>query len=288
MSAEIGSDIHGKPLVASDVKNTLGEGPFWDSQIRALFWVDIIESKIYRMKEGRLEVSDAPALVSSISKNADGGYIITAGNAIYSWNGSTFIKLCSIDESGTRFNDAKCGPDGGLWAGTMDLEQHRAIGNLYRVGRDLKPEKVLSMLTISNGLGWSPEGTVMYHADTPKGCVFAYDFNDGKLANRRIAFRFKENEGLPDGLCIDEEGCIWVAHYGGGRVSRWASDGRKLGEILFPTKNITSVAFGGDDLDVLFVTSARYGLESPDAAAGALFKLKPGVHGIENYTFGSR
>lgn len=267
--------------VAVDAANELGEGPLWDYETGALYWLDIVRAKIFRMSGGRVESFDAPPMVSSISKRSKGGYLLTSVNDLYWWHEGKISKIASINEQGNRFNDAKCDPSGVLWAGTMDLGETRESGSLYRIGRDLRPERVVTGLIISNGLGWSPDGKTMYHADTPRGTVYSYEFSEGgRLGRRRPLIRFDDAEGLPDGLAVDEEGFIWVAHWGGGKVSRWSPDGMRVATVNFPTRNITSITFGGNRMDIAFVTSAKIRLNGHEEHSGAVFTFDPGVKGL--------
>jgi sugar lactone lactonase YvrE len=200
--------------------------------------------------------------------------------------------VAELDEPpGTQLNDGKADPQGRFWAGTKHLEGEHAIGSLYRLGRDGRAVRVLDGLTVSNGLGWSPDGATMYHVDSPTRRVDAYAFDPatGAVEGRRELVSFPPDAGLPDGLTVDEDGHLWVAFWGGGALRRVAPDGRVVEEIAMPASLVTSCAFGGEDGGDLFVTSARVGLTDAELRdrplAGAVFRLRPGVRGPAGIPF---
>jgi len=195
-----------------------------------------------------------------------------------------------------RFNDGKCDPVGRLWAGTMDIQEKNATGSLYFLDpKDLKSHKVLSGITVSNGLGWSPDNKKMYYIDTPtmRVSVFDYSLDSGRLDNKRTAVDFsKEGQpGSPDGMAVDDEGMIWVAHWGGSRVTRWDPEtGKLLHTLPVPALQVTSCCFGGENLDELYITTAREGVDQQTLAlqplTGGLFMTKIyGVRGLPTYAF---
>ena len=196
------------------------------------------------------------------------------------------------DVPGNRFNDGKCDPAGRFWAGTMAYENPVNQGSLYRMDTDLSVHKMLDNIGISNGLVWSLDHSTMYYIDTVAYTVraFDYDIDTGDLKNERVAIHVPREMGGPDGMTIDSEGMLWVAHYGGSQVCRWNPEtGEVLHTIKLPAKQITACAFGGKDLDTLFITSAAQQLSKEDLEqqplAGGLFSIKPGYQGVKAYRF---
>ena len=188
------------------------------------------------------------------------------------------------DRPGNRMNDAKCDPSGRLWAGTMPYEAEPGAAALYRYdGKSVVP--VLTEVTLSNGLGWSPDGTVMYHIDSGTQQINAYDFDPatGDLGGRRVIVTVDPAEGMPDGMTVDDDGCLWVAMWGGGEVRRYTPAGVLDRTVALPVTQVTSCAFGGPAGDVLYVTSTAYRLSPAELAAqplaGSVFAVEPGTTG---------
>jgi sugar lactone lactonase YvrE len=182
-----------------------------------------------------------------------------------------------------RFNDGKCDPAGRFWAGTMAVAENAAIGSLFCLFADGHVERKLTGVRISNGIVWSLDHRTLYYIDSPRRIVdaFDYDLDTGAIANRRTAIDVHPEMGYPDGATLDAEGMLWIAHFGGARVTRWnPRTGQHLGTIALPASNITSCAFGGPKLDRLYITSASIGLKNREPQAGALFCVDAGVGGI--------
>jgi sugar lactone lactonase YvrE len=192
-----------------------------------------------------------------------------------------------------RFNDGKCDPMGRFWAGTMSLSEEPNVGSLY-VFDNKTIEKKVENVTISNGLAWSIDQKTMYYIDTPTFEVVAFDYEKetGNISNKQIALKISEEEGYPDGMTIDTEGCLWIAHWGGWQVTRWnPKTGEKILSIKLPVSQVTSCTFGGENLSDLFITSASVGLSAEALAkqplAGALFVVRNcGFKGMEAFEFG--
>jgi sugar lactone lactonase YvrE len=190
-----------------------------------------------------------------------------------------------------RFNEGKCDPAGRFLAGTMAYDLTPGAGSLYRLDPDLTVTKLLDGVTISNGLTWSADGTTMYYIDSPTQGVDAFDYDPGtgRLANRRRIVDIPAAAGLPDGMTIDAEGCLWVALYGGAAVHRYTPKGRLDTTLSFPVTNITCPVFGGPRFGLLYVTSARDGLDERQLAAqphaGAVFTADVGAQGLPGLRF---
>ena len=286
-----------EPIDIIRAGNTLGEGVQWDVQRQALWWTDIQERKLYRYDWARrtLESFSAPERIGSFGLIQDRPQIIAAfesGFALFDPGNGAQKWLARPDASlaGVRFNDGRVDRQGRFWAGTMEETEPRSgRGNLYCVdsgGRAIRHE---SGIMISNGICWSPDSKRFYFADSPRQTIYSYDFDpvSGAIANRRV---FAETAGgaHPDGACVDAQGHMWSAHWGAGRVVRYAPDGTVERVLEVPASQPTCVAFGGPDLDLLFVTSARDGLTAGQLAhepsAGDVFVYKIGCIGLaENH-----
>lgn len=276
-----------------DAKAELGEGPSWDGKNGVLYWVDIPRGLVHIFEPAKSSDKSIRAgeYVSCVVPRKSGGVAVTLQHGFYTIDlksGRT-TKLAEVenDVAGNRFNDGKCDPAGRYWAGTMDVKEERASGSLYRLEKK-EVQKILSSITISNGLGWSPDNRTMYHIDTPTRKVSALDYDvlTGDVKNRRtvIDFAGHEQPGSPDGMAVDAEGMIWVAHWGGYRVTRWnPATGRVLDFVSLPASQVTSCCFGGVNLDDLYITTARTGLDdqvlSQQLHAGGLFRVRPGLKG---------
>jgi len=192
-----------------------------------------------------------------------------------------------------RYNDGKCDPAGRLWVGSMGMEPpNRYKASLYRLDQDLSITRILDSITVSNGICWSLDKTKMYYIDTPTGKVKVFDYDDqtGGISNGRTAVEIPDGMGGPDGMTIDSEGHLWVCLWGGSCVGCFDPEtGELLKRINIPAKNITSCAFGGKDLQTLFVTSANTGMSPEDAEkyphAGGLFAVEMDVKGVPTFFF---
>lgn len=261
----------------------LGESPVWDEDGQCLWWVDITGGRLHRFDpENRRDESEpVGAELGAVALRQDGGLVAAAALG-FATVGDTELQWIGKVESGRRMNDGKCDPAGRFLAGTLVDEETPGEAALYRLERG-SVTTLFGDVTISNGLDWSPSGELMYYVDTPQERidVFDYDVATGTPSNRRTFVDLREVPGRPDGLTVDAEGAVWVAmSRGGAAIRRFLSDGRPNRMVAMPVPNVTSVAFGGRDLDQLYVTSSRHGLgERVQAAyplAGCVFR----VHGL--------
>ena len=198
-----------------------------------------------------------------------------------------------------HFNDGKCGPDGRFWVGSMPRNYKGRGGRLFRLGPGAAAATMAEGFTVPNGPGWSPDGTVFYIADSPAGAIFRYDFEPGAgapngdvLGRQEVAVEPGSAPGWPDGMAVDESGCLWSARWDGGCVVRFTPDGALDRIVELPVSRPTSCAFAGPDLDTLVITSGTAGMDEAALAseplAGGLFALDPGVKGAPVGTFGGR
>ena len=275
-------------------QNKLGEGPVWNPDEQALYWVDIEKGCVHRLypKTGRHDVFDVGLPVGALGFRASGGLVMATRDGFAFWDPETqalrFIADPEPDRPGARFNDGAVDRQGRFWAGTMG---QGPTSSLYRLDPDGSVRKMESGITISNGIGWSPDDRTMYFTDSPLRVIYAYDFDPatGAIENRRPFVHTPEEEGVPDGLTVDSEGFIWSARWGGWKVTRYDPTGRVERQIRLPVQCPTSCTFGGPQLDELYVTSAWTALTAADREAqpwaGDLFRLQAGVKGLAEPRF---
>ncbi|WP_291424649.1 SMP-30/gluconolactonase/LRE family protein [Acidocella sp.] len=271
----------------------LGEGPVWIAEENALYWVDIKGRQLnrYDMTDDAVTRWLMPAqLCWVIARRHASGFIAGLGKAIGVLHMSeppVFEAKLDVEAElpGNRLNDAKADGAGNIWLGTMDDTERRPDGALYALGADFSLRREDSGYVVANGPAFSPDGVTLYHTDSAARTVYRFRRRaDGGLAEREVFVCFQPEDGYPDGMTVDAQGGVWVAHWGGGRVTRFLPDGTRDRAIELPVSQVTSCAFGGKRLDRLFVTSAAAGLSAAARAAeplaGALFELDPGVVGL--------
>lgn len=276
----------------TDARAQLGEGPVWDTRAGRLFWVDIEGQRLHALEpgSGNTQVWEVGCRVGAAVPREQGGMLLATEHGLETFelaDASRQLLAAPEDEPPTnRFNDGKCDARGRFWAGTMSMVRTPRAGSLYVLEPNHQVRRVLGDVTTSNGLDWSADHRTMYYIDTPTMMVRAFDFDleNATLDNQRVAICFPEGVGRPDGMTADVEGMLWIAHWDGGRVTRWEPDtGRLLRTIHLPADRVTSCAFGGSDLDVLYITTARHGLDAEQRRqqphAGSLFAARPGVAG---------
>ena len=272
----------------------LGEGPVWDARERRLIFVDILDGLVHSVDPttAELETLAVGEPVGAAVPRERGGLVLAtrSGFALVDPRDRRITPLREIDEGpipGNRMNDGKCDARGRFWAGTQSDESERRAGGLYRLEADGSATRVLGGIGISNGLDWSEDGRTFYFIDTPTRAIDAFDFDPepGALSRRRRVVEIPAEHGLPDGMTIDAEGGLWVAMFGGSAVHRYAPDGSLDRVVSLPVSLVTSCAFGGPDLDELYVTSAAHRLSAPEPLAGSLFRLSPGTHGRPAWCF---
>ncbi|MFI0444017.1 SMP-30/gluconolactonase/LRE family protein [Actinomadura sp. 6N118] len=270
--------------IALPAQAQLGEGPTWDPATRRLLWVDVLASKIhtYHPGTGSDEVFSADQHVGAAKPRANGGLVanLRDGVGLYDPDG-TFHWLAHHPEEGCRANDAAVAPDGALWAGTMRYDEAPGGGKLRRVTADGTVTTIRSDVTVSNGIAWSPDHSLMYYVDTPTRRI---DVLDSDVPDP--VFRpFVHVPGLPDGLTVDADGCVWVALWSGGRVLRYTPAGTLDRTVEIPARQTTACAFGGPDLRDLYVTTATTAAPPDDSHAGSLFVVPNAGQGLPSTTF---
>jgi sugar lactone lactonase YvrE len=276
--------------LVQDARAELGEGPVWDRRAGQLLWVDIMAGVVHRLdpRSGVERPLMVGQPVGAVCSRAAGGYVVGLrdGIAVLGDDGELdFIADLEAEIAENRCNDAKCDPVGRLWVGTIRIDNQPA-GALYRIDADHSVKPVLTGLRLSNGLGWSPDGAVMYFIDSLAGGLDAFDFDldSGALSRRRRLVTVEAGEGVADGMTVDSEGFIWIAVYGGGAIRRYAPSGELALVVELPVGQPTSCTFGGPDLRDLYITSARQHMSATELAAeplaGGLFRCRPGPEGL--------
>lgn len=279
-----------------DAKAIIGEGPIWDEEKQKLLWIDIMGKSlyVYDPANGRNQHYDVGQYVGTVVPWRDNELMLAVQDGFASYNLDTkqlhLITDPEADKPHNRFNDGKCDPAGRFWAGTMALNSPTNEGSLYCLDTDYSVSKKLSNVAISNGIIWSLDSKTMYYIDSLARNVRAYDYDidTGDIRHERILIEIPKEFGVPDGMTIDEEGMLWIAQFHGGRVCRWHPDtGEILQTIHLPASCITACAFGGENLETLFITSAALESGIPgEPQAGGLFSIKPGVCGVPAFRFG--
>lgn len=281
-----------KPELLYDAKAALGEGPVWDARTQILFWVDILNKRIYANGDSLVELDE---FVGCLAPRARGGLILAKRFSFWTFDlgtaSSTFLAAPTDEPATNRFNDGKCDPRGRFLAGTMNLNEKDSTGSLYSFDGE-SIAKLLSNVTISNGLTWSPDGKTFYYIDTPTRVVqaFDYDLDSGAIANPRVAVTIPASLGWPDGMTSDSQGNLWIAMWGGAQIAKWnPHTGQLLEQIPVPALHPSSCAFGGKHLNELFITSARKGLDEAALAqyplSGGVFRVETNIEGLPAFEF---
>lgn len=275
-----------------DAKATLGEGPAWDSKTQTLYWLDILEKRIYADTRILAQLDD---LVCCIAPRTNGNLLLGTrlGFANLNPDSVQLTVLASLDSEPptNRLNDGKCDPAGRFLAGTMDMNERNPNGALYSFD-GAQTTRLLNGITISNGLAWSPDHKTFYYIDTPTRQIkaFDYDLAAGQIANPRTAVHVPESLGWPDGMTSDTDGNLWVALWGGAQVTKWHPDtGKLLEQIPVPALHTSSCVFGGKHMNELYITSARKNMSETDfkkyPLSGGLFKVETHTAGMPTFEF---
>ena len=288
----------------------LAERPVWDARTGCLIWVDIEAGQLHQLRIDQLRIDQhgpaagdsviatAGIAVGAAAPRASGGYVLAAadGFRLIGAGGAADgppVRPAGLPEH-VRFNDGACDPAGRFWAGTAAAQSQAGSASLYRLDKDGSVTEVLTGVTESNGLGWSPDATVFYYTDSgeerSRVRAFSFDPDTGTLGDARDLIRFGPGDGIADGLVVDADGCLWIAMWDGGCVRRYSAGGKLLDRYPVPVSRPTCPGFGGPELDELFVTTAWEGLDGARRAAeplaGQLLRTRPGVHGLALACYG--
>ena len=290
-----------------EARSALGESALWAPEENALYWLDQMRPEIHRLdplsgKDVKYPL-DLPAQLGGLVFDGSGGFLLAASDGISILSADMKTRTAFVNPISSlpqaSFNDAKCDRQGRLWAGTTDRLETEKIGRLYRIGPNGEFTSVSQDFVCSNGPSFSPDGRIMYHTLSHERIIHAYDVDPGtgEVSNRRIFAIIDPSAGVPDGSTVDSQGYLWTTHWGGWRITRYAPDGRVDRKIEMPAKNVTSCAFGGENMDTLFVTTASIEFDNGrwvfmnDAGfaatpiAGGIFAIEVGVQGLPEPAF---
>jgi sugar lactone lactonase YvrE len=280
-------------VVSGNYRCVLGEGPLWSPETEELFWVDILDPALFcaRPATGVIRRWPIPENIGwVIPRRNKAGFIagLRSGFAELTLDPFAITSLVALPAHAAnarlRLNDGKADPSGRIFAGTMHMDV-REDGKLLRLDSDYSLHIVDDGYGIPNGPTFSPDGNTMYHTDSRARQVFQFDIaKDGALSNKRLFIEFPDDWGVPDGMVTDCEGFVWIAHWGGSRVSRFRPSGELDRTIPLPASQITSCVFGGKNLDRLYVTSAALDM-AHEEFAGCVFEVNPGCAGLPPHTF---
>ena len=277
--------------------NALGEGPLWHERERVLYWIDIAEPSLHRLdpRTNIYRYWPLPEPVGTVVPHARKGVVLTLGSRIVrmdipSGRLTTMAEMAPWHPA-WRMNDGKCDAAGRLWFGVAHVDEENPSGGLFRLDLDGTLTQMEKHITISNGLGWSPDYRQFYYTDGLRYRIYVYDFDmaTGTLSNRRIFLQLEKSPIEPDGLTIDSQGYIWEAQWNSGKIFRYSPAGETVREIALPIQRPTSCMFGGEHFDTLYVTSCSQGLGETTRLpppAGAVFALDVGVKGLPEPAFG--
>lgn len=279
------------PELVLNAQAQLGEGPLWDDRRQRLLFVDIMRGHVHEFdpatESDRLHMIGQP--VGAVALTTRGDWVLATKSGFSRLDPETGdvspVATVEADQPKNRMNDGNVDSRGRFWAGTMGMGGLRDRGALYRLDPDGSVTRILTGVSTSNGIDWSPDDRLMYYVDTPTGRVDCFDFDveTGTVRNRRQFVTIPPDQGSPDGLVVDADGHVWVALWKGGAVHRYAPDGRLDQVVRFPVTLTTKPAFGGSDLGDLYVTSAWIELKDDAHArqpmAGGVFRLRPGAKG---------
>ncbi|MBI4625971.1 MAG: SMP-30/gluconolactonase/LRE family protein [Verrucomicrobia bacterium] len=274
------------------IPTRLGEGVCWHPSRQTIWWVDILGRRFYEAGPTGTppRVLECAEMIGAVAPTRSGGLVAALHVGIYlidpeSGAASHFATPADHDTKIFRFNDGKVDPMGRFWAGTMALDERPGRSRLFRIGADRSVAVMREGVSVSNGLAWSPDARTLYYIDSPTRTVqaFAFDLEHGTVGPPRVAVRFAEADGFPDGCTLDAEGHLWIAHWGAAKVTRWdMRSQRLLHTISLPVRNVTSCAFGGPQRNHLFITTAKDEKSaSVEPEAGYIFRIDPGTTGPE-------
>ena len=275
----------------------VGEGPVWDEMESLLYWVDILTNKlcVYNPLNKSNLSFDVGSHLGTMALCEDGRVILAKQDGFYFFDIKSGQCELIVDPEkylpNNRFNDGKCSPAGEFWAGTLAYDLKEGAASLYSLGPDRRVKVKIEGVTLSNGLAWNQSADKFYFIDSEAQKIFSYDYDsNGDLTNMSVLREVERTEGIPDGMTIDTEGFLWVALFNGSKVIRLdPQTGKTVFTIDLPVSKVTSCAFGGANLDELYITTANQGLTVEDIEkqplAGSLFKVKVPFQGLPFFRY---
>ena len=277
---------------AYTIDAVLGEGAIWDAPYKRLLWVDIEKCllHIFNPASGLNQSVDMGSRIGTVVPVDENRLLVALQTGIHLVDlqfDTRDFKGNPLQGDKIRFNDGKCDPEGRLWVGSIHMEGDEKKAALYKIDTDFSIHQILDNITNSNGLAWNSAGDTFYYIDTPTQQIQAFDYDrrQGTIANPRVVVKIPKEQGSPDGMTIDNQDRLWVALYGGSAVCCFdPTDGRQLYRVEVPAPNVTSCAFGGEDLDCLYITTAREGLDEAQLLeypmSGCLFSARVPAKGV--------
>jgi sugar lactone lactonase YvrE len=268
-----------------------GEGPVWMAERQSLCFVDVLAGDVLAYSDGEVTRTHVSRVVAALRPRVGGGAVVATerGFAVCDVMFGQVRELPPVFDDGlVRMNDGGCDPQGRFYCGSMAYDGAPDAGQLYRLNADWSIDTILSRVTVSNGIAWSPSGHRAYYIDSATQRVDVFDVDDtGELCDRRPLMVIDERIGTPDGMTVDADGGLWVALWDGGCVHHYDASGSLQLVIDVAARRPTACTFGGPDLADLFITTSRLDLDSPAAGDGALFRVRPGVTGLPPLPFGT-
>lgn len=272
-------------------RDLLGEGLLWSARDNAVYWTDILAPALNRLSldSGDVRRWPMPEMIGWVIERRDRPGFIAGFKSGFAELELDPVRIRHIADPEphlphNRLNDAKADRWGRIWAGTMPVAIDRPSGGLYCLDIDRQVRAFDSGYTVANGPAISPDHRWLYHTDTIARLIYRFALSEEGVRDRQVFIHFEEDWGTPDGMTVDEEGGLWVAHWGGSRVTRFTPEGRIDRAITLPASQITNVCFAGERLDRMFVTSAADG-KPDEELAGALFEVDPGTRGLEPHQY---
>jgi len=277
------------PEVVVDCALKIGENPLWDSRERRVYWEDIHTGRIFRFDpvSGIYETVYEGDVVGGFTIEEDGALLLfmeNGGIKVFRDGSLTTVIEEIPEERGTRFNDVIADPEGRVFCGTMPGEDHPA--SVYMLDKDGSITKVIEGVGLSNGMGFTHDLKKLYHTDSPNRTIslYEYDRKSGALGGSSVFVRTPEGEGDPDGMTVDDEGCVWSARWDGGCIVRYSEGGQEVLRIQLPVKKVSSLTFGGRDVTDLYITTAGGDNRREEGReAGALFRVRTAIHGVGEF-----
>lgn len=277
----------------SEVISDLGEGPIWSANTNSVTWTDITQNTFHTadIDTGKTMSFGVPSMVGAIAHSKDGGYIAATqkGFARIGVDGK-YSPLHSFLPDDMRMNDGKVDPSGRFWAGSMELSFEKGRGSLYVLEKDNSYRSILDDITLSNGMGWSPDAQYFYYIDSVPGVLkrFDYDLHTGQISNPKDLITFDSSSGIPDGMSMSSDGKIVIALWDGGRIEIYEPSGEKVSEITLGVSRPTSCTFAGPNRDILIVSTASQGIDRADEPlAGKILAVTgTGLSGLPTQQYG--
>ncbi len=277
----------------------LGEGAIWNYRSNELYWIDIEGKKlhVYHPETKKNKTITLPCRIGTVVPSEEENKAIVAledGVYIVDTVTEELLLLSDVESDITenRFNDGKCDPNGNFWVGSMHLAQNKPNASLYKINEKGESDKMLGGITISNGIVWTKDKSTMYYIDTPKGTIRAFDYDKttSKISNERVVVTVDPKDGFPDGMAIDDQDMLWVGMWNGNAVAKYnPKTGTLEKKIQVPAHNVTSCAFGGNNFDELYITTASLDMTDEEKKqfplAGSVFKIKLKEKGVKSNFF---